>query len=320
MNNSSINDSSNPQEVKLPEDQRATVATNVKYEPEIGESPMPQFREDAIVYFKEMPDIGAFASKYRGKVIFVKPDIKMAAFETNPNRKNGEVNRETLDFINEVAKDPRIEKVYRDEFMFIDTKRVHKLEPEIKYPEYLDKKGVEYVSNEVVVGFWRMPPSLNEFASKYSANLTDVEDVLLFAVFETDNAAGFLKRISTEPYVRYAFPDIIGHTLSTPNDPAWNLQWGPTDIYAPEAWDYQKGSPTVAIAILDSGVDYNHEDLAGHVYQGYDFANNDSDPMDDSSGSHGTHVAGIAGAIMNNSKGIAGIAQSNIFAVNKLFL
>ncbi|MCX9013172.1 MAG: S8 family peptidase, partial [Candidatus Methanoperedens sp.] len=119
-------------------------------------------------------------------------------------------------------------------------------------------------------------------------------------------------------YVRHAEPNGIVHSGSTPNDPKWNLQWGPRKIYAPEAWDYQKGSTTVVIAILDSGVDYNHEDLAGRVYQGYDFVNNDSDPMDDRINSHGTHVAGIAGAIMNNSKGIAGVAQSNIFAVKVL--
>lgn len=311
----SKNSNANAPEVKLPDDQRATVVTNIANEPGIGELPMPKFREGVIVYFKEMPELGEFASKYRGKVIFVKPDIKMAAFETNPIGRPGEASPKTLDFINEVSKDPRIEKVYRDEFMFVDTKKVHKLEPEIKYPEYLDKKGVEYVSNEVVVGFWRMPSSLKVFASKYGANLLEVEDVLMFAVFETDNSTEFLKRISTEPYVRYAFPDTIGHTLYTPNDPAWNQQWGPKKIYTPEAWDYQKGSTTVAVAILDTGVDYNHEDLAGRVYQGYDFVNNDSDPMDDDSFSHGTHVAGIAGAIMNNSRGIAGVAQSNIFAV-----
>ncbi|VVB85971.1 Halolysin [uncultured archaeon] len=315
INNSSINDSSNTQEIKLPDDQRATVATNISYESEIGDTSVPQFREDAIVYFKEMPDIGAFASKYRGKVIFVKPDIKMAAFETNSIGKTGEVNQKTLDLINEISKDPLVEKAYHDGFMFVRPGKVISPESKITYPEDFDIKGLAYAPKEVKVGFWRLPSSLEEFASKYGAKLVYVEDVLLFAVFETDNTTEFIKKVSTDPYVRHAEPNGIFHSGSTPNDPKWDLQWGPKNIHAPEAWDYQNGSTTVVVAVLDTGVDYNHEDLAGRVYQGYNFVNNNSDPMDDSIDSHGTHVAGIAGAIMNNSKGIAGIAQSNIFAV-----
>ncbi len=86
-------------------------------------------------------------------------------------------------------------------------------------------------------------------------------------------------------------------------------------IHATEAWDYQKGSTSIIVAVLDSGVDYNHEDLAGRVIKGYDFANNYNDPMDDHPCSHGTHMAGIIGAIMDNSKGIAGIAQVKILAI-----
>ncbi len=101
----------------------------------------------------------------------------------------------------------------------------------------------------------------------------------------------------------------------TPNDTYWSNQWGPGNIYAPQAWDIQKGSTDVTIAILDTGVDYNHEDLAGRVIQGWNFVNNNSEVMDDYNGSHGTRVAGIAGAIMDNSKGITGIAQSKLLAV-----
>ncbi len=307
----------NGQEVKLPDEQRATVVTNIANEPGIGELPMPVFREDVIVYFKEMPDIGAFASKYRGRVIFIKPDIKMAVFETNPTGRTGQVSQRTLDFINETLKDSSVEKSYHDGFMFIRPEKVFSPEPQITYPEDFDIKGLAYAPKEVKVGFWRLPSSLEEFASKNGAKLVYVEDVLLFAVFETDNTTEFIKKISNDPYVRHAEPNGIvysgGHT---PNDTNWNLQWGPQKIYTPEAWDYQKGSTSVAVAVLDTGVDYNHEDLAGRVYQGYDFVNNDSDPMDDNN--HGTHVAGIAGAIMDNGKGIAGVAQSNIFAVKVL--
>ncbi len=101
----------------------------------------------------------------------------------------------------------------------------------------------------------------------------------------------------------------------TPNDTYWSSQWGPGNIYAPQAWDIQKGSTDVIIAILDTGIDYNHEDLAGRVIQGWNTYNDSDVVMDDYSNSHGTHVAGIAGAIMDNGTGVAGIAQSRLLAV-----
>ncbi|MFZ3058946.1 MAG: DUF2341 domain-containing protein [Candidatus Methanoperedens sp.] len=101
----------------------------------------------------------------------------------------------------------------------------------------------------------------------------------------------------------------------TPNDPYWGSQWGPNKIYAPDAWNYQKGSTTITVAILDTGIDYNHEDLSGRVIQGWNFYNNSNAVMDDNSDSHGTRIAGISGAVINNNKGIAGIAQTNLLAV-----
>jgi thermitase len=70
-------------------------------------------------------------------------------------------------------------------------------------------------------------------------------------------------------------------------------------------WDIEQGNASVIIAIVDTGIDYTHEDLAGKVIKGYDFVNEDFDPKDDNG--HGTHVAGITGAIANNGKGIAGV-------------
>ena len=79
------------------------------------------------------------------------------------------------------------------------------------------------------------------------------------------------------------------------------------DIKATPAWDAAKGDPEVVIAILDSGVDRTHPDLAAKVISpGRDFANDDNDATDDNW--HGTHVAGIAAADSNNAEGIAGVA------------
>ena len=100
---------------------------------------------------------------------------------------------------------------------------------------------------------------------------------------------------------------------SIPNDPYWSEQWGPKKIEADHSWDTTIGNNTVLVAIIDSGIDYTHPDLvANYVALGYDFVNNDTDPKDDNG--HGTHVAGIIAATLNNNIGIAGIAQVRIMA------
>jgi thermitase len=99
----------------------------------------------------------------------------------------------------------------------------------------------------------------------------------------------------------------------TPDDTRWSEQWGPQNIKADLAWDCEKGSKSIRIAILDTGIDYNHEDISGnYVSGGYDWFNIDNDPMDDNG--HGTMCAGVATAVMDNSKGIAGIAQTEVMA------
>jgi len=87
------------------------------------------------------------------------------------------------------------------------------------------------------------------------------------------------------------------------------------DIDAPEAWATSTGSPTVTVAVIDSGVDYTHPDLAPNYAGGRDFFNDDLDPMDDQG--HGTHVAGIIAAAMNNptgdpaaEEGVVGVAPN----------
>jgi thermitase len=91
-----------------------------------------------------------------------------------------------------------------------------------------------------------------------------------------------------------------------PNDPGWSSQYGLTAIRAPQGWSMSTGSSAVTIAILDSGVDLGHADLAGRLVAGYDFVNADSTPQDDYG--HGTHVAGIAAASGNNGVGVAGVS------------
>ncbi|WP_239698131.1 S8 family peptidase, partial [Microcystis aeruginosa] len=124
-----------------------------------------------------------------------------------------------------------------------------------------------------------------------------------------------------------------------PNDPSFNQLWGlhntgqsggtpDADIDAPEAWDIQTGNPNLVIGVLDTGVDYNHPDLAGNIWtnpgeiagdgidndgngyiddiRGWDFAYNDNNPSDVQG--HGTHVSGTIAGKGNNGVGVTGVA------------
>jgi thermitase len=115
------------------------------------------------------------------------------------------------------------------------------------------------------------------------------------------------KAYSSNARVAYAEPDFVAEALGTPDDPGFGQEWGLTKIEAPQAWDVTTGSPTINIAILDTGVDVDHPDLAGKIISNVNFG--DSATTDDVYG-HGTHVAGIAAAITNNGVGVAGLGYT----------
>ena len=146
-------------------------------------------------------------------------------------------------------------------------------------------------------------------------------------------------RFKNHPAVEFIEPDYVVHADAVPNDPLFPLQWSlrntgqqggipGADIDAVGAWDQATGSSQVIVAILDSGMDWHHPDLAGNLYtnpgeipgnlfdddgngyvddvHGFDFYDFDGDPSDENG--HGTHVSGIIGAVGNNGIGIAGVA------------
>lgn len=153
-----------------------------------------------------------------------------------------------------------------------------------------------------------------------------------------------IQSLSNHPAVEYVEPNYIWKTVKTPNDPKFENLWGlknvgqkagskvgkvGIDVNAEDAWNIHTGSEDVVVAVIDTGVDYKHQDLAsnmwtnkaelegeegvdddgnGHVddIYGYDFANDDADPLDDHG--HGSHCAGTIGAQGDDGKGIVGVA------------
>ena len=107
-----------------------------------------------------------------------------------------------------------------------------------------------------------------------------------------------------------------------PNDPKYNQQWGLKKIGCESAWDLSLGA-NVVVAVVDSGVDHNHPDIAQNMWKnaagnyGYDFSNNSTNTLDSSG--HGTHVAGTIAALTNNGIEVAGVAPSAKIMAVKIF-
>jgi thermitase len=116
-----------------------------------------------------------------------------------------------------------------------------------------------------------------------------------------------LAEYRSDPSVLYAEPDYTAYAVMTPNDTYYSNEWGLATIDASQAWDVTRGLPTVKIAILDTGVDQNHPDLAGKILASVNYST--SSTTDDLYG-HGTHCAGIAAAATNNSIGVAGLGYN----------
>jgi subtilisin family serine protease len=145
-----------------------------------------------------------------------------------------------------------------------------------------------------------------------------------------------------DPNVEAVQPNYIYHATAAPNDPQYGQLWAfrnrgqlvTTGNYLPKsgtagddmnielAWDHISDCSSVVVAVVDSGVNYNQEDLAANMWNGVpnhgaDFVDNDNDPMD--LNGHGTHVAGIIGAVGNNATGTTGVCQkASIMAVRVL--
>lgn len=111
----------------------------------------------------------------------------------------------------------------------------------------------------------------------------------------------------------WAEPDAVVRPLATPNDPLFGSQWHLARIGAPSAWDRSTGSRSVIVAMVDTGVDPTHPDLAGSLLPGYNsesrLAQSAGGEVHDLNG-HGTATAGVLGALGNNAVGVAGVTWS----------
>lgn len=177
-------------------------------------------------------------------------------------------------------------------------------------PIGFDREGNPFIKGRVLVGLKEgvsLPTpqkGMRLLGGTVGLYMPEIRVVMIEYPVETDIMAK-IAQLAKSPIVRFAEPDSVVYATFVPNDPSWGVQWGPQKIGCPAAWDVHKGDAGTVIAIVDTGINYNHPDLSSKYVGGYDFYNNDSNPMDDNG--HGTHCAGIAAAATNNSVGIAGV-------------
>ncbi len=123
---------------------------------------------------------------------------------------------------------------------------------------------------------------------------------------ESDATA--VRALERRDEVLYAEPDAVRHAALAADDPLFAAQWALPRIDAPAAWDRTTGSRDVLVAVIDSGVDLDHPDLAPNLVPGWDFVDDDAVPAAEDVHRHGTHVAGVIGARGGDGQGGAGVA------------
>lgn len=176
----------------------------------------------------------------------------------------------------------------------------------------------------------------------------DLTNIYLLKTSQDINIIFMVQEYKANANVEYAEPNYIAEEHAIPNDPyfassnSWGQGyddlWGLKKIEADKAWDISQGEGVI-VAVVDSGIDYNHPDIAANIWKnageipnngidddengyvdddkGWDFVYEDNDPIDDIG--HGTHVAGTIAAIGNNNIGVIGVSpKAKVMAVKGL--
>lgn len=126
-----------------------------------------------------------------------------------------------------------------------------------------------------------------------------------------DVAAAAAQPLMASDIIAYAEADQVVSATYDPDDPDFSddmMSYGLKHVQALDAWDIVTGSQEIVIAVIDTGINAEHPEFAGRLVDGYDFINNDHQPEDLSG--HGTHVAGVIAAALDNGEGVAGVCPN----------
>ncbi|PJA97359.1 MAG: hypothetical protein CO129_01615 [Ignavibacteriales bacterium CG_4_9_14_3_um_filter_34_10] len=219
---------------------------------------------------------------------------------------------------------------------------------------YFEKDGEIYLKDKIVIkiksefaqtGLFKTTLE-NLLSDKFGVQIQSIKNAVKTKDFSSElsnikilefssatDIFSIIPKIAKMKEVAWAEPYYLSRIDLTPNDPSFSNQYSLKKINAESAWNISTGSPDVVIGIVDTGVDWDHPDLAANIWinqaeangitgvdddnngyvddiHGWDFGGStgipDNNPMEDRA-DHGTHVAGIAGAVTNNNIGIASI-------------
>jgi thermitase len=177
-------------------------------------------------------------------------------------------------------------------------------------PDFDLARQIEFKAGDVLVKFkeGRVSAAIAEgIRNQHNAERVRFlynSDVELWQVPEGQEQS-IVEALNANPAVEYAELNYRIHIFGVPNDRRYSEQWAHPIVQSPAAWDLSTGSSSVTIAIVDSGIDESHPDLQARIVAGHDFVDDDTNPHD--LNGHGTHCAGIAAAVTNNSIGVAGM-------------
>jgi thermitase len=221
------------------------------------------------------------------------------------------------------------------------------------------KHSSEYIGGEVLVKYKEnvsesgQSRTLDQIYGMKIRTVAGDSTLLRVKILSNQSVEQTLLQLQSDPSVEYAQPNFIYHSTVLPNDPSFTQQWGMNntgqivtatsngaglsdgtdnpgtaadDMSLSTAWNYITDCSSVIVAVLDTGIDYNHEDLSANMWDGssyglphhgYNFQDGTNDPMDNNG--HGSHVAGVIGAVGNNGVGVSGICwKATLMAVKVL--
>ena len=185
--------------------------------------------------------------------------------------------------------------------------------------------------DEVLVGVSAGAGDIEQTVAQYvpgNAEIVHKNETLRYVAVKFPSEANdgvqqnFIDAVTGKDGIKYAEVNETLETQYTPNDPQFGDQYAPQQVQSDDAWDTTLGDSNVLISIVDTGVQYDHEDLSGNFGsdKGYDFVDNDDDPYPDveSDEYHGTHVSGCAAAVVDNGTGVAGQGNSSLISARSL--
>ncbi len=192
---------------------------------------------------------------------------------------------------------------------------------DVKVKNGEDNAGTShYHKNQVVVKFKNQPDSAQLNRIKQELGAVKVKKLGYTYVFEAQGkTAKQLMAYFQKWKVEYVEPHFYyttnnkrfgGEQSFVPNDVLYSeYQWNLPIVETEKGWAVSRGDKHVIVAVIDTGVDGNHPDLQGHLLKGVNIVNEGKKPQDDVG--HGTHVAGIISALVNNGEGVAGMTWYN---------